>query len=405
MKIERALLLMTFAACGSNPEPAPTWHRDVAPLVARHCGGCHAPGGLAPFSLHDFESARPHAAAIKAATQSGDMPPWHVDGSGACQTYRDDRSLSAAELDVLARWADDGAPEGTPAPPLPPSRGAALERVTHSVELEAAYVPRGDGRDDYRCFIVDPRAAADAFLTAYEVKPGAVRQVHHVLLFGLTNDDGERSAAELDAREAGPGWTCFGGPQVEGGFSVLAAWAPGTGATIYPAGTGVRVTGGHKAVLQVHYNLANGVAPDLTRVELQLEPSVTTEAHVLGMADTDLNLMPRQANAVETHTQTHEGTETWQLIGTYPHMHTLGRTLRVELERGGATSCVVDVPKWDFHWQQFYFYEQPIELRPGDRLTLRCGFDTTGVNHVVHWGEGTEDEMCLAGFYMARVEE
>ena len=75
-------------------------------------------------------------------------------------------------------------------------------------------------------------------------------------------------------------------------------------------------------------------------------------------------------------------------------------TLRVERERNGETTCVVDVPRWDFDWQQFYFYEQELDVQPGDIFRLRCVYDTRGDTETIGFGEGTGDEMCLAGFYL-----
>ncbi|MFT3843228.1 MAG: hypothetical protein QM723_39960 [Myxococcaceae bacterium] len=407
MRLAPLTAALLFACGGSKPGPPPateavSYHRDVAPILARSCLGCHVEGGLAPFPLATYAQVKAQAAAIKSATQSRTMPPWHVDNSGACQQYVDARWLTGDELATLSQWADDGAPEGAALPPPTPRALTALTEVTTTLELGLDYTPAGNGSDDYRCFIVDPAIGADAFLTAYQVNAGQPREVHHVLLFGLTDPDAETQAQMLDAAEPGPGYTCFGGPRVDSGFSVLAGWAPGAGATFYPQGTGVRLSGGHKVVMQVHYNLANGAAPDRTTVALTLKPSVDHEAMVLGLADTGLDLPPHLASITQGMTTTLTGTDTYHVLGVFPHMHTLGRTMRVERARGASTECLVDVPHWDFHWQQFYFYQQPFDVVPGDAVTLECGFDTSSSDTEVKWGEGTSDEMCLAGFYVTK---
>lgn len=406
-----APLAVLIFACGSSTPPPPppdagataaTYHRDVAPILARNCLGCHVDGGLAPFPLGTYAQAKAQAMAIKVATQSRTMPPWHVDNSGACQRYVDARWLTDSELDTLARWADDGAPEGDATPAPMPRALTALTEVSATLDLGADYMPQGNGTDDYRCFIVDPGVANDAFLTAYQVNAGQPREVHHMLLFGLITPDAETQAEMLDAAEPGPGYTCFGGPRVDGGFTVLAGWAPGAGATFYPQGTGVRLSGGRKAVMQVHYNLANGAERDRTTVALTLKPVVDHEALVLGLADTDLDLPPHLASITQGVTTTLAGSDTYHVLGVFPHMHTLGRTMHVERRRGASSECLVDVPQWDFHWQQFYFYQQPFDVAPGDAVTLECGFDTSSSDAEVKWGEGTADEMCLAGFYVTK---
>jgi hypothetical protein len=86
--------------------------------------------------------------------------------------------------------------------------------------------------------------------------------------------------------------------------------------------------------------------------------------------------------------------------GAMPHMHTLGRTLRVEAEADGETRCMVDVDRWDFHWQNAWWYDEPLDLDSVSSLSIRCGFDTSTRSEVTTWGEGTRDEMCISYFYL-----
>jgi len=39
-------------------------------------------------------------------------------------------------------------------------------------------------------------------------------------------------------------------------------------------------------------------------------------------------------------------------------------------------------------------------VKPFDIVTITCGYDTTTRQTTVTWGEGTDDEMCLVGFYL-----
>jgi len=64
--------------------------------------------------------------------------------------------------------------------------------------------------------------------------------------------------------------------------------------------------------------------------------------------------------------------------------------------------CVVDVPEWDFNWQQLYLFEEPLVAQPTDTVTITCAYNTTGQTDTVTWGEGTQDEMCLNFFYVTQ---
>jgi hypothetical protein len=85
--------------------------------------------------------------------------------------------------------------------------------------------------------------------------------------------------------------------------------------------------------------------------------------------------------------------------GVLPHMHELGRTLHMELESGKST-CLVDVDRWNFHWQNTWWYDTPLVFPRVDALSIRCGYYTRSRTETVTWGEGTADEMCLAYLYI-----
>lgn len=379
---------------------APTYHGDVAPILAERCASCHVAGGIAPFALGTFEDAAPRAEAIRAAVLDRRMPPWGVDASGACGTFADARWLSDDELATLAGWAEAGAPAGEPAAPPELPAADTLASVGATLDIGTEYVPDAAGHDDYRCFVVDPALTADRYLVAYQVRPGEPRVVHHVILFSLDTPAAEAEAAALDAAEEGPGYTCFGGSGVDGS-RFLAGWAPGTPVTRYPAGTGLKLEARRKLVVQVHYNLHDGPLPDRTRVDLELADRAEP-ALVVPIGDFDLEVPPGVARAPTGHTTTGLEIPVPLLVhGVFPHMHTLGKTLRVErLPFDGDDVCLADVPRWDFDWQQFYFYEEAVRLVPLDRLRIECVYDTRERTETVRWGEGTEDEMCLVFLYV-----
>ena len=92
------LLALTWFACGPS---APTYHQDVAPLLAARCTNCHAKGGIAPFSLETAEDAQPMSKAIVAAVQAGRMPPWKAGAADV--TYLRNPTLTAEQLDTLKK--------------------------------------------------------------------------------------------------------------------------------------------------------------------------------------------------------------------------------------------------------------------------------------------------------------
>jgi hypothetical protein len=276
----------------------------------------------------------------------------------------------------------------------------ALAELTGAVvSIETVeYQPDLSGPDDYRCFVVDAPSATDYFVTGYEVHPGNVPIVHHVIVYAPTQPAEVTEAQMLDANEAGDGYTCFGGSGVQAFPVVL--WAPGAGATNFPRGTGVKLTGGRPLIIQVHYNTLAGSGVDHTTVDLETAETAA-EAYIVPFGDFDLAIAPRMSEVSTTATQSLSFLPvSVRVHGVFPHMHTLGRRLRVEhMTAAAGEQCMLNVPAWDFDWQLAYWYERPITFSPSDSVRITCTYDTTSRTEVVTWGEGTQDEMCLTFVY------
>lgn len=381
------------------PRDAVTWYPTVASVVNENCVACHYYGGLAPFSLESYESARDYSDLMAEMTSARLMPPWGIDNSGECQTFHGARWLSDEEIDTIARWHETGAHRGDPSEqPTPPAAPELLERVDATLDMGADYEPDLQ-YDDYRCFVVDPGVSGERYLTGFEVRPGDPRIVHHVIVYSLDDADAEAAVEDLDANEAGPGYTCFGGPGTYRS-SFLIGWAPGTSATHLPEGTGVRLPAGRKVVMQIHYHPSSQALSDRTEVDLLLEDSVENEAFLELYADWSMSLEPGVQSLEWSYDFNVPANVT--VLGVFPHMHTLGRQMKIEVEHAdlaGARECAADVPRWNFEGQQLYFYEEPLAVHGGDRMHVTCTYDTRSRSTVTTFGESTEDEMCVAIFY------
>src|SRR5215213_4655474 len=107
--------LLVFAGVAQAQQqtgPAPTFTKDVAPIFQEKCESCHRPDSIAPMSLVTYEEARPWARSIKNRVAARQMPPWHIDKTVGIQDFKNDRSLTDAQLDTIVRWVDGGAPKG-----------------------------------------------------------------------------------------------------------------------------------------------------------------------------------------------------------------------------------------------------------------------------------------------------
>lgn len=356
---------------------------------------------------------------------------------------------------------DQAAPERLDAPSTSPTTAAspeparaalrAGERVKR-VGMPADYVPRAPGgaTDDYRCFLLDPEVRRDSFVTGYDVVPGDVSVVHHVILYRVPADKVNLARAQ-DAETPGDGWTCFGGTGIEQqGASLddapwVGAWAPGGAERLLDEDLGIPLDKGSQLVLQVHYNLLHGAKPDRTAVDLRLStsprlsaletvlypapvelpcragrsgPLCDREAAVwdvakrfgkrAGQTVAGLQLLCQgsfEADPGPTQSCTRTVKESATIRSAAGHMHLLGSSIRIELNAGTAGArTLLDIGEWDFD-DQSARRVRATKIRPGDRITVTCTHDQawrdrlpalqgTPERYVV-WGEGTTDEMCL----------
>lgn len=385
-----------------------TYSGSISRLLQARCQTCHHRGGIAPFSLETWADVAPRVGLIWEAVTSRKMPPWHVDNS--CARFEGDRSLSDAEVAAIDRWVRDGAPGGNPISlPAPLTfadgwKGGDPDRV---LAMRETYTPSFARGDDYRCFVVPTSETADRWVTGVEVAPGSQATVHHVLLF----IDTQGQAAQLDARESGPGYTCFGGP----GFSFsssslssvsLGGWAPGSPPLTLPEGVGILLPKGATVVMQVHYSAHGGAPePDVTSVGLRFARTPVKKRFLIAPVINQSFRIPAGASNHEVRASIPLLPADVHVLAVAPHMHLLGRTMRVEATTpSGAKLCLVNVPDWDFHWQGTYFYEEPIALPALSRVDLVATYDNSSANPEnpndppkdVTWGEGTTDEMCIA---------
>ena len=438
-----ALLMTGCPADGGESPDGPTWHQDVAPLVAEHCSSCHAPGKIGPFDLVTYEDAKNIAGWLAETVEARTMPPWAAQDTDECETplpWKDDTRLTEAEIAVFRAWAAAGALEGDPATaaPLPQPRDTGLDRVDETLTPELGFQVPTSGVDQFQCFVLDPGNADTMWLTGLQVQPDNANVVHHVLVFSSDPDD----SAFLDGEAAAGGGTfeCSAGNPAPHGVELVAAWAPGALPMRTPEGTGMRLAGGARLVVQVHYHPSGAVeAVDKTALQLKWEAASPGRRSFLalvgnegsgpelqpGMNDTGAQaefLIPAGATG-HVETIIYDDLETADLgdlaiFAAGTHMHWVGTDMKIILKKAnGDEICLVQTPKWDFNWQRWYDYDGLPEELPtieaGDGLILRCTYDNTLNNPFVRdalaeagltepqdvrLGDTTLDEMCLGVF-------
>jgi hypothetical protein len=401
-------LSLTLAVCASAA-PAPTFNKEVLPILQKRCQDCHRPGEAVPMSLIGYQQARPWAKSIKQAVISKKMPPWFADPHYG--QFSNDRSLSQSEIDTLVAWVDAGAPEGNPKDAPAPRQfveGWSIGKPDLVLEMPTAFKIPAKGVVDYQYVILPTNLKEDRWILATEVRPGDKSVMHHVIT-SIREPGSKWMEDEKPGDVFVPAKGSRAGAQLTAG---LGGYVPGQ--ALPPPDSPRRATllkAGSDIVLQLHYTPNGKETQDQTKIGLIFAKEPPTARVIGGNSAAMRFAIP--PNDPDYHV---EGSSTMQydceLISMMPHAHLRGKAFEYRVVRpNGETETVLKVPKYDFNWQLTYYLAKPLHLEKGTKVQVIAEFDNSADNKYnpdpnkeVHWGEQTFEEMMM-GYFNVVVDE
>jgi hypothetical protein len=438
LSLASALLVPALAGAQSRPAAAaPTFTKDVAPILYENCTVCHRPGEIGPFSMLTYAETRPWVKAIATQVANGTMPPWHADP--AYSTFINDRRLSAADKDTILKWVAAGAPEGNradlPAAPTYPS-GWAIGQPDAVFQMTEAYPVPPSGTIDYKHFEVPTNLTEDKWIQAFEFKPEARAVVHHIIVYARPpRRPAPAAAAEPSAAPPAAGaprptppFTMASGMNTppehrtamakqatpndrpvpkEGLGAFVGGFAPGQAIRVYQEGTAMKLPAGSTLIFQVHYTAGGKPVNDQSKIGFVWAKSAPRQELVTVPLINGNFTLPAGAPNTEVDAQMTFNMDTtiWSIL---PHTHVRGREWKVEVTYpDGRTEVVLAVPKYDFNWQTDYVFKEPLKLPKGTSLRTMAWYDNSTRNKSnpdpsvdVHWGEQTWEEMQFTALTM-----
>ena len=428
------LAALLIAALLPGAEPAPTFAKDVAPILYKSCVSCHRPGQIAPMNLVSYNEVRPWSAAIERAVVSRDMPPWRAHPAGSLE-FETDPSLPQEEIDTIVAWVRAGSPKGNDEdiPELP--EFASDPRWTYGepdyvFTLPIEFQIPAEGELDVVNFYSKIPFEADRFVEKLELKPSAHGILHHAGAYIVDIPEGAEIVDGLlvmpdGALEA----TASTAPNTEqsvfslAGTSKLISYVPGRGMERHKPGTAKRMPAGKYVRWNMHYQ-PNG-RPMTDRTELGVWFNTKPVTH---------EILNRSSSGLETYIV--EGVEipprlkdgkwkrglipnipayaaNWKIIqvqpipeditlfGMSPHMHLRGKNMvYVITYPDGTNQTILTVPAYSFEWQLYYELTEPLHIPAGSKLTATAHYDNSlynpynpGPHLEVYWAEQSWDEM------------
>jgi hypothetical protein len=402
------VLLLLGATQTKAQTPVPTWSENVACILYSNCTTCHHDGGIAPFSLMTYQDAMVASFGVMNAVNSGAMPPWPPDRG--YRQFAHERYLTQQEKDIITAWANGGTPQGDPglAPPMPTYTNPEDITDPDLVVTMPQYSITTTGTDLYRCFVISSNLTEDVYITDLEVVPGNREAVHHVLVYSDTSD----VPVQLDAADPLPGYLSFGGTG-SNDSKLIGAWVPGQRTKHYPTGMGVKLLAGSSIVMQIHYPASANGMNDQTKINIKYTSGGFVRelfiASPLNHADLNEGILALPPDQVTTFTSDYQVPNNVNItvLDVAPHMHLIGKSVKAWANTPqGDTIRLINIPDWDFHWQGFYDFRQPLKIPAGSTIRGISVYDNTTANFSnpnnppawVFGGESTTEEMMLVYF-------
>jgi hypothetical protein len=387
---------------------APTFAKDIAPIFQEKCDECHRKGSMAPMSLVTYEEARPWAKSIRQRVVNKQMPPWHIDSTIGVQKFKNDMSLSEAQINTITKWVDAGSPPGNPkdmpAPRMWPGdnewKAAKELGKPDFVVRSEPYVMPAHHQDVWWRSTSNLPVTEDRWVRAVEMRPtsgGSRRITHHAQTF-LIQDDPEGSGPGTDPALASR--------------AMLMEWAIGKSYDMYRPNTGKLIKPGSAISWDIHIH---AVGEQLTNeVELAVwlypkgqEPKYRTYLTALQAIKSRtpgglrlVDIPPNSITAAQSFTVLKQAAI---LENFQPHMHWRGTAMEVEaILPDGATEVVSYVGKFNFNWMTNYIYaDDAAPVYPkGTVIRVTAWYDNTRANpnnpdpdQWVGFGDRTVDEM------------
>ena len=407
MTAPRIILAIVFVTTCALPAAAqaPTYSKDVAPLVADRCGICHHSGGSAPFSLLTYADVRQRATQIVSVTRSRIMPPWKADPANG--PFLGQHPLSDTEIAMLGRWVEQGAPEGDPAqlpPPRPYIEGWQLGKPDVIVTLPTAFTLAAEGTDVFRIFTLPIPIAQARFVRGLEFRPGNPRVVHHANI----RVDPTSESRRRDDQDPLPGYDGLIARSAVYPDGHFLGWTPGQVAPLLPPDLAWRLDRHTDLVVELHMQPSGKPEQVAPSIGLYFGDEASADASQRTRRTPSMLRLGRQNIDIPAGDAQYVVTDSYMLPvdvevqAVQPHAHYRLREARGDATLpDGSTRPLIAIRDWDFRWQHVYRFVNPVRLPKGTKLSMRYAYDNSAGNPRnpqqpparARWGQRSSDEM------------
>src|SRR5262245_56703635 len=300
------------------------------------------------MSLITYREVRPWAASIRDKVSNRIMPPWHADPQYG--SFRNDRSLTSAQIDTIVRWASAGAPEGNPQdlPAVPAfADGWLIGKPDVVFEMTKEFEIPARGTVEYQYFEVPTNFKEDVWMQAGEARAGDRAHVHHIIVSAVEPPGSRQPTTAMTMRPivsesaAAPAVPPVARAPRElteeqraalargsrfGSSNMLVNWAVGEDAPVHAAGTAKRIPAGSTLVFQIHYTTNGTPGKDRSKVGFIFSKQPPDREVRTGIIANPAFAIPpgEPHHLVEAEASFTSDVKIWTM---HPHMHFRGKDM------------------------------------------------------------------------------
>lgn len=380
-----------------------TWSNHIAPIIFKNCTPCHRPRESGPFNLLSYFDAVKKAKLIKFVTQTNYMPPWPADANYT--HFIGERVLTKTEIELLKSWVDNNCLRGDSlTEPKAPSfyTGSYFGKPDLVIKAQKAYVIKGNGTDAFLIMKYPYQVDKDTIIDFVEFVPNQRKLIHHVnghlvsydsnrnfnyLLGESIHEDTKAKLLDVYSSMHIP-YTDKLQPQFPTLTPNVVYYLPGYIPPSYP-----KEMGGYKfkkngvfLLNNIHYGPSNKDLLDSSYINVFYRkapierPVAEKQLGTFGISKIEPEFIIPPNEIKTFHTQTTLA-QAISLLSVNPHMHLIGKTFwAFAIKQNGDTIPLIKIKKWDFKWQYYYTYKNPVKLDRGCTIVVYGTFDNTSKN-------------------------
>jgi hypothetical protein len=398
-----AVFALYSAVCGTL-HAAPTFYKDVLPILQDHCQACHRAGQIGPMPLVSYADARKWSGELVRRTTLKEMPPWFADPRFG--HFANDPSLTAEQIATIAEWAKAGAPAGRPVDAPAPRKwtpGFTIPQPDLTIKMPVPVAIPARGDIDYTYEIVHTGFPRDMWVRMSEIRPSSRAHVHHAVVYIRPPD-----STWLAGKPIGKPFTAGMHDSHTTTSDILLVYAPGSSPDQWPEGMAKLIPRGSDLVFQMHYTANGHAASDQTSIGMVFAKEAPKQRVMTLQLTNSHFLIPPGDPAYRVEAR---GTlpNDALLLSFFPHLHLRGKEfeyniLHPENPPGSRIEPLLKV-NYNFYWQLSYRLAEPRFVKAGTELQAVAIFDNSRANPhnpnpdaEVTWGDQTYDEM-MVGFF------